>query len=182
MDEIHLYLYIDYADVEQRLHCRLVLFFPHVYVYMYYTVISLIISRLIGFIVTISSGFYIASKLVSLICNYELTLIKIINGVCLRPRGRSENFIKARFIIKLKKLNLWLTAPRGTTSVNQTSATDWQMAVRRDNVIALRSVKSNIVDFQGFQCFMKLTLYNDVVILSRRVITFLVFVNVHCLC
>jgi len=27
------------------------------------------------------------------------------------------------------KLNLWLTAPKGTTPVNYTSATDWQMAV-----------------------------------------------------
>ena len=29
----------------------------------------------------------------------------------------------------LKNLNLWLTAPKGATPVNQTSATDWQMAV-----------------------------------------------------
>ena len=28
------------------------------------------------------------------------------------------------------KLNLWLTAPRGPTPVNQTSATDWQIAVQ----------------------------------------------------
>ena len=33
--------------------------------------------------------------------------------------------------------NLWLTAPRGTTLVNYTSETDWQMAVRRDNVISI---------------------------------------------
>ena len=33
-----------------------------------------------------------------------------------------------------KKLNLWLTTPKGTTPVNQTSATDWQMAARWDNV------------------------------------------------
>ena len=32
------------------------------------------------------------------------------------------------------KLNLWLTAPKGATPVNQTSATDWQMTARRDNV------------------------------------------------
>ena len=31
------------------------------------------------------------------------------------------------------KINLWLTAPK----VNLTSATDWQMAVRRDNVISI---------------------------------------------
>ena len=37
---------------------------------------------------------------------------------------------------KLVKLNLWLTAPKGATPVNYTSATDWQMAVRRDNVIS----------------------------------------------
>ena len=35
------------------------------------------------------------------------------------------------------KLNLWLTAPEGVTPVNYTSATDWQMAVRRDNVISI---------------------------------------------
>ena len=29
-------------------------------------------------------------------------------------------------IIKFKKLNLWLKAPKRTTPVNQTSATDWQ--------------------------------------------------------
>ena len=41
------------------------------------------------------------------------------------------------------------TAPKGTLRVNQTSATDWQMEVRRNNVIilVLRSVKSNNVDF-----------------------------------
>ena len=38
--------------------------------------------------------------------------------------------------IKLK-LNMWLTAPKGTTPVNSTSATDWQIAVRRDNVISI---------------------------------------------
>ena len=27
------------------------------------------------------------------------------------------------------KLNLWFTAPKGATPVNQTPATDWQMAV-----------------------------------------------------
>ena len=27
----------------------------------------------------------------------------------------------------IKKLNLWLTAPKGATPVNQTSATDWQI-------------------------------------------------------
>ena len=32
------------------------------------------------------------------------------------------------------KINLWLTAPKGATPVNWTSATDWQMAVQRDNV------------------------------------------------
>ena len=37
-----------------------------------------------------------------------------------------------------KKTNLWLTAPKGATPVNLTSATDWQMAVRRDNVISIK--------------------------------------------
>ena len=47
-------------------------------------------------------------------------------------------YIKSFKIINtvlLIKLNLWLTAPEGATQVNQTSATDWQMAARRDNVI-----------------------------------------------
>ena len=30
------------------------------------------------------------------------------------------------------KLNPWLSAPKGATPLNWTSATDWQMAVRRD--------------------------------------------------
>ena len=37
----------------------------------------------------------------------------------------------------LKKLNLWLTTPKGATPVNKTSATDWQKAVQRDNVISI---------------------------------------------
>ena len=39
--------------------------------------------------------------------------------------------------MKLMILNLWLTAPKGATPVNQTSATDWQIAVQRDNVISI---------------------------------------------
>ena len=35
------------------------------------------------------------------------------------------------------KLNLWLTAPKGAAPVNLTSATGWQMAARRDNVISI---------------------------------------------
>jgi len=31
--------------------------------------------------------------------------------------------------IKIKKINQWFTAPKGTTPVRGTSATDWQMAV-----------------------------------------------------
>ena len=30
-------------------------------------------------------------------------------------------------MIKIK-LNMWLTAPKGATPINQTPATDWQMA------------------------------------------------------
>ena len=46
------------------------------------------------------------------------------------------------------KLNLWLTAPKGATPVNQTSATDWQITVRRDNVISttLRQVFLKVLD------------------------------------
>ena len=42
----------------------------------------------------------------------------------------------------IKKLNLWHTAPREAKPINQTSATDWQIVVRGDNVIsiALRQV------------------------------------------
>ena len=36
-----------------------------------------------------------------------------------------------------KKLNMRLTAPKGATSVNYTSETNWQMAVQRDNVISI---------------------------------------------
>ena len=32
-------------------------------------------------------------------------------------------------VVKLKTLNLWLTATKGATPVKHTSATDWQMAV-----------------------------------------------------
>ena len=32
---------------------------------------------------------------------------------------------------------MWLTAPKGATPVNQTSATDWQMAVRQSSVISI---------------------------------------------
>ena len=37
----------------------------------------------------------------------------------------------------LKKINLWVTAPKGATPVNETSATDWQMAVRWDYLISI---------------------------------------------
>ena len=37
--------------------------------------------------------------------------------------------------ITTKKLNLWLTAPKGVTPVKETSEADRQMAVRWDNVI-----------------------------------------------
>ena len=41
----------------------------------------------------------------------------------------------------LSKLNMWLTTPKGATPVNYTSATDWQMAVRRDVIsITIRQV------------------------------------------
>ena len=36
---------------------------------------------------------------------------------------------------KKNKLDLWLTIPKGATPVNKTSVTNWQMVVRRDNVI-----------------------------------------------
>ena len=43
-----------------------------------------------------------------------------------------------RVVVKInKKLNLWFTVPKGATPVNQTSAADWQMPVRWDNVISI---------------------------------------------
>ena len=46
----------------------------------------------------------------------------------------------------IKKLDLWLIAPKGATPVNQISATDWQIAVQRDNVISITLRQSNNVD------------------------------------
>ena len=46
--------------------------------------------------------------------------------------------LEAVVVVVLKiKWNLWLTAPKVATPVNWTSATDWQMAARRDNVISI---------------------------------------------
>ena len=36
-------------------------------------------------------------------------------------------------------LSVWLIAPEGTTTVNLTSAADWEMAVRRYNVININN-------------------------------------------
>ena len=33
---------------------------------------------------------------------------------------------------------MWLTAPKGATQVKQTSAIDYQMEIRRDNVINIK--------------------------------------------
>ena len=33
--------------------------------------------------------------------------------------------------------NLWVTAPKGTIPVNQTSPTGWQTAARQNNVISI---------------------------------------------
>ena len=41
----------------------------------------------------------------------------------------------------IKKLNLSLTTPKEATPVNQTSTTDWQMAVRRDNINFLNQIR-----------------------------------------
>ena len=52
--------------------------------------------------------------------------------------GIPEKKLVKLTILKLKKkINLWLTAPKRATPVNYTSATDWQMAARRDNVICI---------------------------------------------
>ena len=55
-------------------------------------------------------------------------------GVITSKLNEGSKEIKARIEIKL---NLWLKAPKGPTSVNKTSAADWQMTVRRDNVITI---------------------------------------------
>ena len=48
--------------------------------------------------------------------------------------------------IKIKKVKYVDFSSQGTTPVNQTSLTDWQMAVRRDSAIVLHSIKFNNVD------------------------------------
>ena len=56
----------------------------------------------------------------------------------MRPGTIPDNVWEAAtlLVIIIKKFNLWLTAPKGTTPVNYTYATDWKMVVRRD-VIAI---------------------------------------------
>ena len=44
------------------------------------------------------------------------------------------------------KIKLLFTAPKATISVNKISATNWQMAARKDNMIKLRSIKFINVD------------------------------------
>ena len=47
---------------------------------------------------------------------------------------------------------MWLTAPKGATSVNQTSATDWQMA-DWNMFLALHPFKSIDVEFLNQICY-----------------------------
>ena len=62
---------------------------------------------------------------------------------------------------KLKiKLNLWLTAPKGATPVNQTSATNWQMAVGRDNVISITLRQDNKMSLITIQITIIPNCYN----------------------
>ena len=59
----------------------------------------------------------------------------LFNNLYLEP-----NQVNIRNICNLHykiKLNLWLTAPKGATSVDHTSETDWQMAVGRDGVTTI---------------------------------------------
>jgi hypothetical protein len=42
---------------------------------------------------------------------------------------------------------MWLTAPKGPTLVNWNSATVWQMAARRDNLISITLRQVYNVDF-----------------------------------
>jgi hypothetical protein len=64
--------------------------------------------------------------------------------------GISE-FLKLILILHILflKLNLWLTAPKGATLVNYTSATDWQMAAWRDNVISI--TPSSLIYFTKYK-------------------------------
>ena len=48
-----------------------------------------------------------------------------------------REFSVYQFLTLLLKLNLWLAAFKGATPVNYISATDWQIALRRDNVISI---------------------------------------------
>ena len=59
----------------------------------------------------------------------------------------AERQVIITIIIEIKTLNLWLTARKGATPVNLTSATDWQMAAWRDNVISILLRQVNNVDF-----------------------------------
>ena len=69
--------------------------------------------------------------------NFSTCTVKAIRARRLRFAGHV--FITQDIkLIKLNiKLNLWLTAPKGTTSVNQTSESEWQMPLRLDIVISI---------------------------------------------
>ena len=96
----------------------------------------------------------------NLICGLQLPLEPYRSTILLQLTGRwhydPSTLIMSTFLIRsatsqlssysidlihainqsLKKLNLWLRTPKVAIPVNYTSATDWQMAVRRDNLIS----------------------------------------------
>ena len=64
-----------------------------------------------------------------------MNIVRVIQFRRLRWAGHVVRMEEGRSAIL--KLNLWLTAPKGVTPINKTSATDWLMAVQRDNVISI---------------------------------------------
>ena len=58
------------------------------------------------------------------------------NALCYRIWD-CKSLATVELTLNLKKLNLWFTAPKGATPVTWAQATDWQMTVRRDDVISI---------------------------------------------
>ena len=71
-----------------------------------------------------------------LIINREVT--GSFPGTSIRAQLREENWVASWLKENANlKQNTWLTAPKEVTPVNYTSVSDWQMAVRWDNVISI---------------------------------------------
>ena len=85
-------------------------------------------------------GLFISILAIFYIINWRGGDIALNNFIC-------RAWIYCTYVIKTS--NLWLTAPMGATPLNNTSATDWKIAVAYDGImwLGLRSVKSINVDF-----------------------------------